>query len=252
MQDQEYARAGWTDVRAERDRLTGELEQLGWKVLPSQANFILATVPDGDGGAVYRRAQAAGASWCDTSTSPGLSDKIRITIGRPDENDALLAALRVMPQTGVAPRIRRTGPRPRDRLLARPCWRWRTSAASAPCPRSWPDLPWMTLVALPDQGAGVALLERGRRRRRGAALAARPPAGGPRPGGDVPGAGGRHRRRPGRSCRPPTGRRPIPTAWASTTWTSAGHFERVAGRRSGLLAEAGAARAKADPLDPRR
>ena len=40
-------------MRAERQRLGVELEQLGWGVLPSQANFILATCPDGRGRDAY-------------------------------------------------------------------------------------------------------------------------------------------------------------------------------------------------------
>jgi histidinol-phosphate aminotransferase len=60
--------------------------------VPSQANFILATVPGGDGGKVYRALKDRGilVRFFD---KPGLSDKIRVTIGRREENDALLAAL---------------------------------------------------------------------------------------------------------------------------------------------------------------
>jgi histidinol-phosphate aminotransferase len=61
-------------------------------VIPSQANFLLAAVPGGDAGALYRRLKQQGilVRFFD---KPGLSDKLRITVGRPDENDALLAAL---------------------------------------------------------------------------------------------------------------------------------------------------------------
>jgi histidinol-phosphate aminotransferase len=90
--DQEYARRGWQAVREERDRLSAELTARGWNVIPSQANFILATVPGGDGGVVYARLKAQGIL-VRYFAKPGLSDKVRITIGTREQNDALLAAL---------------------------------------------------------------------------------------------------------------------------------------------------------------
>jgi histidinol-phosphate aminotransferase len=91
--DEDHARSGWEQVRAERVRLSEELERLGWKVVPSQANFLLAAVPGGDGGAIYRSLKHKGilVRFFDR---PGLSHMVRITIGRRDENDALLGALR--------------------------------------------------------------------------------------------------------------------------------------------------------------
>jgi histidinol-phosphate aminotransferase len=80
-------------VRSERQRLTGALERLGFVVIPSQANFLLATVPPGsDAAALYHRLKQGGilVRYFD---KPGLADKLRISVGRADENDALLAAL---------------------------------------------------------------------------------------------------------------------------------------------------------------
>ncbi len=91
--DREYARAGWDKVRAERTRLQTALEGLGWQPIPSQANFLLAAVPGGDGGAVYRYLKERGIL-VRYFARPGLTDMVRITIGRQDENDALLRALR--------------------------------------------------------------------------------------------------------------------------------------------------------------
>ena len=95
LEDQTHAAAGWQAVKGERDRLTGELTRRGWQVIPSQANFLLASVPGGDAGALYRQLKQQGilVRFFDR---PGLSDKLRITVGRPDENDALLAALPAM------------------------------------------------------------------------------------------------------------------------------------------------------------
>ncbi len=94
MNDQDYARGTWARIRAERERLTRGLEGLGWSVLPSQANFVLATVPPGGvrAGEVHAQLKARGilVRFFDV---PGLDDKLRITVGTPEDTDALLAAL---------------------------------------------------------------------------------------------------------------------------------------------------------------
>lgn len=91
--DQEHARQNWSTIRDERKRVTVELMRLGWKTLPSQANFVLATSPDGRGRAAYLGLKAQGilVRFFD---KPGLDDKIRITIGASYENDALLAGIK--------------------------------------------------------------------------------------------------------------------------------------------------------------
>jgi histidinol-phosphate aminotransferase len=92
LDDQDYARRTWEHVRSERVRLGEELRQRGWQVIPSQANFILATCPGGNAGAIYRALKTKGilVRFFD---KPGLQDKLRITIGTAEENDQLLAAL---------------------------------------------------------------------------------------------------------------------------------------------------------------
>jgi len=99
--DQEYARRAWDHVKAERQRLTAELQQLGWSVLPSHANFILATVPGGNGKQAYLKLKAQGilVRFFD---KPGLNDKIRITVGTGQENNALLAGIREITATEKA------------------------------------------------------------------------------------------------------------------------------------------------------
>ncbi len=92
LEDQEHARGTWARVRAERERLGAELARRGWRVIPSAANFLLATAPGGDGHAVYVALKARGIL-VRHFDRPGLADKIRITVGTPEQNDALLAAL---------------------------------------------------------------------------------------------------------------------------------------------------------------
>jgi histidinol-phosphate aminotransferase len=91
----DYARQTWENVRAERERLTDELTALGWIILPSRANFLLATVPDGNGKAAYAGLKQQGilVRYFD---KPGLQDKVRITVGQSQENNALLAGIKAL------------------------------------------------------------------------------------------------------------------------------------------------------------
>jgi histidinol-phosphate aminotransferase len=95
IEDQEYARGTWGLVRAERERLTRGLESVGWRVLPSQANFVLATVPGERGAAARVHADLKKHGVLVRFFNlPGLDDKLRITVGTPADTDALLATLR--------------------------------------------------------------------------------------------------------------------------------------------------------------
>jgi len=91
IEDQEYARRTWEHVKTERTRVAQELSLMGWLPLPSQANFILAAVPSGRGKEVYLGLKAQGilVRFFD---APGLRDKVRVTIGTIQENNALLGA----------------------------------------------------------------------------------------------------------------------------------------------------------------
>ena len=93
--DQEYARQTWTLIRTERQRVAEELIAMGWSVLPSHTNFLLATAPDGNGQAAYLGLKRQGilVRYFD---KPGLRDKIRISIGTSQENNALLAGIKAL------------------------------------------------------------------------------------------------------------------------------------------------------------
>ena len=138
IESRSWAADNWARVRAERERLRAGLERLGLPSLPSETNFVLASVPpgaaasgaggdrrgpgdspglgneaetratrgpDGDeeaggggrgGGsganALYRALKSRGVHvrWFD---EPRLRDRLRISVGAPEENDRLLAAL---------------------------------------------------------------------------------------------------------------------------------------------------------------
>ena len=94
IESRAWARDNWAKVRAERERLRAGLVRLGLPTLPSETNFVLARVPPGE-----RRAEAlyhalegrdVHVRWFG---EPRLADRVRISVGAPDENDRLLAAL---------------------------------------------------------------------------------------------------------------------------------------------------------------
>ena len=95
IEDQEYARERWEFVKSERQRVSAELTQMGWTVAKSQANFILAASPDGRGRDVYLGLKQQGIL-VRHFDKPGLADKIRITIGQSQENNALLAGIKAL------------------------------------------------------------------------------------------------------------------------------------------------------------
>lgn len=80
-------------VRCERDRLGSALKQLPnvETVFPSDANFILVKVADA--GSVYRHLVTRGIVVRDRSRVELCAGCLRITIGTPEENDALLRAM---------------------------------------------------------------------------------------------------------------------------------------------------------------
>jgi histidinol-phosphate aminotransferase len=80
-------------IKAERSRLADRLAALsGVQVFPTQANFVLARVPDAAGW--FAALANAGILVKNMHGAHPLLDRcIRITVGTPDENNALLKAL---------------------------------------------------------------------------------------------------------------------------------------------------------------
>ena len=92
LEDQHWMRENVERIRVERTRMADALSALGFGVTLSEANFVLAAVPGGDAAGLYTRLKSRGILiryW----NQPRLEDKVRITIGTPEENDALLAAI---------------------------------------------------------------------------------------------------------------------------------------------------------------
>ena len=93
LEDGEYAADGWRRVLAERGRLTRALRARGFRVADSEANFVLATPPPGQCAATLQRRLRERGVLVRHFDHPRLRDCLRITVGAPAQNRALLAAL---------------------------------------------------------------------------------------------------------------------------------------------------------------
>lgn len=93
--DQEYKNRCAERVRASRQLLVQELTQLGFGVLPSQGNFLLATPPAGQARALYQGLKERDilVRYFD---QPGLDDKLRISVGTDDHNQTLVTTLKTL------------------------------------------------------------------------------------------------------------------------------------------------------------
>jgi histidinol-phosphate aminotransferase len=94
LADIEYLRANVARIVMERERLFGKLKGLGWlKPYPSSGNFILCSLPEGKSKKIWQQLRKKGifVRYFDT---PLLKDCLRISVGRPEDTDALVKALR--------------------------------------------------------------------------------------------------------------------------------------------------------------
>jgi histidinol-phosphate aminotransferase len=93
LDDQKYYRANFKKIITTRDWLSRELTKLGFRVLPSQTNFILAKPPVFPAKEWLQklRDQKILVRWF---SAPEVTEYLRITIGTQKEAAALLAAAR--------------------------------------------------------------------------------------------------------------------------------------------------------------
>ncbi|XOV84405.1 MAG: histidinol-phosphate transaminase [bacterium] len=93
--DQNYAQKTWQQVRLARASLQQHLAQLGLPSPPTETNFLLVEVPEAlahNASEIYRRLKEAGILVRYFNT-PGLDNRLRITVGTPAQNQRLLDAL---------------------------------------------------------------------------------------------------------------------------------------------------------------
>ncbi|HEX7037965.1 MAG TPA: histidinol-phosphate transaminase [Pseudomonadales bacterium] len=95
VRDREYAEGTWAKVRESRRALRDGLAQFGLTAPDSQTNFLLAEVPPGSRRSArelyeFLKARQILVRWFD---APRLQDRLRISVGTPEQNQQLVAAL---------------------------------------------------------------------------------------------------------------------------------------------------------------
>jgi histidinol-phosphate aminotransferase len=96
LRDPDYGPSHRQRVIAERERMTGLLQELPFlEIIPSQANFLFCRVLDRPALEVKRALETQGIL-VRTFSKPGMEAYLRIGVGRPDQTDVLVAALRRM------------------------------------------------------------------------------------------------------------------------------------------------------------
>ena len=90
IEDQAYAQETWRQVREQRQVLHEALRALGFNCPSSEANFLLATMPeDIDAEGLYEALKAKSILVRYFQT-PRLKDKLRITVGSAKQNEKLI------------------------------------------------------------------------------------------------------------------------------------------------------------------
>jgi histidinol-phosphate aminotransferase len=90
--DSDYSREMASRVCASRQRLATALTELGFRVWPSEANFLLVRPVDGQARATYEGLKSHGIL-VRHFNAPGLHDKLRITVGTDAQNLRLVTVL---------------------------------------------------------------------------------------------------------------------------------------------------------------
>ena len=106
--DQSHKNTNAQKIKASRIQMASALEQLGFQVWPSQANFLLVGVssaateelaelspkelPEGNAEYLYEMLKQRGIL-VRYFKQPRLADKLRITVGTPEQNETLIKVL---------------------------------------------------------------------------------------------------------------------------------------------------------------
>jgi histidinol-phosphate aminotransferase len=93
LQDTAYFAHTCAAVVASREQLSQALTALGFEVLPSQANFVFARHPAHSGAALLQALRERAILVRRFGAPARIADHLRITVGTPTQNAALLAAL---------------------------------------------------------------------------------------------------------------------------------------------------------------
>ncbi|GAX61952.1 histidinol-phosphate/aromatic aminotransferase and cobyric acid decarboxylase [Candidatus Scalindua japonica] len=82
-------------IISERERVANQFKEMEIPFIPSQGNFILFKVKNPPG--IFQRLSESGVRIRSLHTIPGLSDYVRVTIGKKEENNLFLEELRTLP-----------------------------------------------------------------------------------------------------------------------------------------------------------
>lgn len=95
-----YYRSRCAEIAATRDFTAAALREMGFRVLPSQANFLFAEKPGMDGAALYQALRRRGIL-VRHFTQPRIRQFNRITVGTRGQMDVLLAAVKEITEGGT-------------------------------------------------------------------------------------------------------------------------------------------------------
>ena len=94
LADIEHLLSNVAKIVIERERLFGKLKELDWlRPYPSQGNFILCSLPKGKAKETWHQLQKKGISVRHFDT-PRLKDCLRISVGRPEDTNAVIKVLK--------------------------------------------------------------------------------------------------------------------------------------------------------------
>jgi histidinol-phosphate aminotransferase len=94
VEDDAHFRAACAEVIAQREVLVGQLAALGFETVPSKANFVFTRHPAQSGDALLAALRARGVLVRRFAAPARIADHLRITIGTPAQNAALIDALK--------------------------------------------------------------------------------------------------------------------------------------------------------------
>lgn len=91
--DTTYYRTITRKIIETRDWFSAQVEDLGWRMLPSKANFVFTSRPGVTGETVYRLLKERGILVRHFNVE-GIQDFVRITIGKPEDMNRLLREMK--------------------------------------------------------------------------------------------------------------------------------------------------------------
>lgn len=92
IRDQDHKNANAEKIKADRAKLAEALTQRGCRVWPSQTNFLMVAVPGGKAEPVGEALKARDVLVRYFKQPAVMNDKLRITVGSPEQNEKLLKA----------------------------------------------------------------------------------------------------------------------------------------------------------------